>query len=292
MLTIIIDLLSPLSHGAFDAGDIGNATPIRRLPIVSLPGRPEVPVLSGGALRGRMRRIVMRHLFDACDLSHATLPGREWDRLYAALANGGHLDGSEQTANPATRRALRAALPPLSLFGASLYTYMIAGRVSVGIAWPACQETVDAGLVPMPAGLPLLPAEDLVAETSSTRHIDRDEHDPAVSGVTPMPVTIETLGTGTQLVSLVRYAPEATDVERAIIPWAIERLDSLGAKSGAGLGSVHVRCEGGSPDAYSDWLRDQRDAAREALVELAGAAGAVSKKKEKKGRALAPEEAT
>jgi len=281
-MIVTFDALSPLSHGAFDAGNIGNATPFRRYPIVSLPGRPEIPAVSGNSIRAKMRRIVMRDLFVRCGLSRASFGGREWDRLYAALANGGHIDGSDAAANPIARRDLRAALPPLSLFGAALYTYTLAGRMDVEIAWPVCVETVTAGLVDPVEEMSLLPAEDLIAETSMTRHVDRDEHDPVVSGVTPMPTTIEALSTGVRLVGRVRFHPEATSVERAIVPWALDQIQTLGGKGGAGHGSIRIAYDGGQPSVYADWLDEHTDQARQALIALAGVLAGVSAKKGKK----------
>lgn len=247
-------LASPLSHGAFDAGDIGNASPIRRMPIVSLPGQPEIPVLSGNAIRGRVRRLLMRDLFDRAGLSSATVPSPQWQRLYAAVANGGHLEGSEATTDPAKTKALRAALPPLSLLGSALFTWMLAGRVSVGIGWPVCRETVQAGLVRGEANEPF--AEELVHETSHVRHIDREEHDPLVSGVTPMPTTLEVIGTGARLVSDVHFDEAATAIERAAFAYGLAMLSDLGGKGAAGLGRVKVEVLEGAvdPAPYVAWL--------------------------------------
>lgn len=254
-MLIELRLTSPLSHGAFDAGNVGNASPIRRMPVVSLPGQPKIPTLSGNAIRGRVRRLVMRDLFDRAGLSSDTVPSPQWQRLYAALANGGHLEGSETTTNPAEIKALRAALPPLSLFGSALYTWMLSGRVSVGIGWPVCRETVQGGIVRGDLGEPF--AEELVHETSHARHIEREEHDPAVSGVTPMPTTLEVLGTGARLVSDVRFDRSATAIERACFMHGLSMLSDLGGKGGAGFGRVAVSVLEGpttAPDAYVAWL--------------------------------------
>jgi hypothetical protein len=251
---IQLRLTSPLSHGAFDAGDIGNASPIRRMPIVSLPGQPEIPALSGNAIRGRVRRLLMRDLLDRAGLSSATMPSPQWQRLYAAVANGGHLEGSETTTDPARIKSLRAALPPVSLFGSAFYTWMLAGRVSVGIGWPVCRETVQAGIVRGDAAEPF--AEELVHETSHARHIDREEHDPAVSGVTPMPTTLEVIGTGARLVSDVRFDRAATVLERSAFACGLAMLSDLGGKGGAGLGRVEVSVleDAADPAPYAAWL--------------------------------------
>lgn len=270
-LRVSIELRSPLSHGAFDSGDIGNAVAIRREPIVSIPGAPRVPVLSGNALRGVVRRTVMRDLLGREGVRDAL--GSSWDRAYAALANGGHLDGSESSVSPSKIRDLREGLPPLSVLGAALYSWMLPGRVSFGICWPVCAETLESGLAwRFDEDAPVVTAEELVHETSTVRHVDRTEQDPEVSGVTPMPLTVEVLGTGARLCSEIRFERAATEIERSCIAWALDRIDRLGAKSGAGLGRVDVTHDGDGR-AYDDWLTEEGHNLAGRLVSLSDGFG-------------------
>jgi len=269
-MRITIDLLSPLSHGTFSDVSAGNASMLRREPIVSLPGMPCVPVLSGNSLRnGACRRLVMRHLFDHLGLSRGSFeaaghPAR-WDRLYAALANGGHLDSSENRVIPSYIRDMRSALPALSVFGAALYSFMLPGRMRVGFAWLVCDETAQAGLVS--ADGPTMPAETMVHETSLVRHIDRAEQDPEVSGVTPMPTTIEVIGAGARLESYVSFERGTSEIEQSVLPWALDQVEYLGAKSASGLGHVRISHDGDSKP-YADWLESNRDAAQMAMLDL------------------------
>lgn len=240
----------PVTHGAFGES-AGNATLCRRMPIVSLPGMPLVPCVSGNALRGTMRRLVMRELLARAGASRATLGGSIWDRLYAALCNGGHLDGSETRVDPDAIRKLREDLPPLSVFGAALYSWMMPGHMSVGILWPVCRETVQAGLVD---GVSDVAAEDLVVEVSHCRHVEREHQDPEVSGVTPMPTTVEALAPGCVLESRIDFADHASDIERAVVAHAASKLSAIGGKHGSGFGAVALACEAGDPAPYRKWL--------------------------------------
>lgn len=264
---VVITCQAPLHHGAFGA-DTGNAVPLRRMPITTSPQRAGVPVLSGNALRGGMRRRIMRELFAACGLSRESpsLGGKLWDKLYAALANGGHLTGSETRTNPDARRALREAVPALSVFGAALYSYMLPGKVSVGWCWPASQEAHAAGLTPFAH----CEAEDAVTEISLTRHVDRELQDPAASGVTPMPVTIEALQTGTTLHCEIVALTEMTPIEIGVVGHALDLLDHIGGKTGVGFGRINCS-HSIDPAPYLAWIADP-DAvrtAREALLQLA-----------------------
>jgi hypothetical protein len=270
-MLVTFTTLAPLAHSAFGPS-IGNATAFRRFRI----GDAEVPAVSGNALRGIMRRIVMRDLFDRCGLNVES-PG--WDALYAALANGGHLQGSETSLDPVYVRDLRSAVPGLSVFGSALRTWMLSGRMSVGILWPDCAEVHAAGLCD-PNGIA---AEDLIEEVSHVRHVDRDQQNPETTGVTPMPTTIEAMKTGTVLRSKIIFDGNATETERSVIAWAIEQIHALGGKSSVGLGRVRIETAGNaSPSSlYRDLWRQNPNticSATESLQHLAGKLSGSAKK--------------
>lgn len=260
-------LLSPLHHGAFSDADTGNLAPLRRVPLARDGVVTDIPCVSGNAIRGCARRLLARHLLDTTGVGPAVAGPEPYQRLYAALANGGHLDGSEATVRPAERQALRDAIPALSVLGAALYTYMLPGRVEVGTGWLVCGETVAAGLV-SPRPWPPLLGEDLVREWSHVRHVDRDQHDPAVSGVTPMPTVMETICAGSELECRV-VDHRATGLERSALAFALSSIGHLGGKGGAGLGTVSTVVQGASGDEYVAWLAAHVDESREALVALA-----------------------
>ena len=139
-----IRLKSPLSHGAFsDGGSTGNAMQFRREPLVGVSGNPRVPVISGNAIRGVMRRLIMRELFEKAQVTRDNIGElmpefkgsmRAWDRLYAALAQGGTIEEAEKQVKPDQIRELRHILPPLSLFGSALYSCLVSGMLNVGFA--------------------------------------------------------------------------------------------------------------------------------------------------------------
>lgn len=269
--------LSPLAHGAFGESS-GNAVLCRRLAVVGAPGMPRVPVVSGNALRGVMRRLLMRDMFERAGLSRETLAGPAWDRMYAAFANGGHLEAAEKSIDPAAIRKVREGFPPLSVFGAALYSWILTGHMSVGYLWPVCRETIEGRLVEGDAGL-APEAESLVEEVSLVRHIEREEQDPTVSGVTPMPVTVEAISAGAELVGEIIFAPHATPVERGAVVAALQMVTALGGKSGSGHGRVELVGHDGDPEwvqAYTQW----RDSAniKEAIMEIAAGMSTGKKK--------------
>jgi hypothetical protein len=269
---VTITLESPLHHGAFGS-DTGNAVLHRRVPLAAYPDHPGVPAISGNGLRGALRRVVMRDLFALTGLGldrvGVDLTAKQWDRLYASLANGGHLDGAEVKTNPERDRVLRDAVPALSVLGAAVYSRMLPGRVSVGWFWPRCRETVGAGLVGA-SDVELQDAESLLTEISLTRHVDRDQQDPASSGVTPMPVTVEALMPGVVLEGSIVALRRLSDVETSVLGWALDQLVVLGGKGGVGFGRVRIT-HGIPSTAYEGWRSDEAAvaAARVALLDLA-----------------------
>jgi hypothetical protein len=132
---------------------------------------------------------------------------------------------------------------------------MLPGHVSIGFLWPRCKEASDGGLIEK-GDYPN--AEELVEEISLCRHIDREQQDPEVSKVTPMPTTFEVLSAGTVLFSDVTFAGHATEVEKAVIGYGLNALEWVGAKSGSGFGKVRVEHEIGQ-QAYVEWLANTTD---------------------------------
>lgn len=245
---------APMSHG--DPGaDAGNVTPYRRIPRLINGQLLPVPALSAGALRGVIRRLLWREVFDLAGLSRETIGGRAWDRLYAALANGGHIEKAEKKISPDAVRARRAALPVLSLLGAALFSSHMDGRAKVSMSWLQCREL----------GVDAPPMRDLLADYSTVRHVDREEQDPESSGVTPMPTTVETVVTGAT------FAGRATvfgDLEASAWAHGLDLVQHLGGKSGQGCGAVQIAHDGDG-DLYRKWLHDHIDDQRETLIALA-----------------------
>lgn len=278
MTTIHVSIraLDPLAHGAFSERDTGNVTPFRRERLITHAEMVEVPCVSGNALRGLLRRRVMRDLFERAGISRALWieqgRGRAWDRLYGALVNGGHAEEADASIKPDEIRALRRALPPLSVLGAALYKGMLPGRARFSFLWPVCVETVQAGMTTAPEGITLHLADDLVGDegTSFSRHVDRSEQDPAVSGVTPMPTTVETLPVGTILQSVIRFERGTLDLERSAIAYGLGMIEDIGGKGAGGCGRVALTHDGDA-GPYREWLEAQSPAA---LAEVLGALAA------------------
>jgi CRISPR/Cas system CSM-associated protein Csm3 (group 7 of RAMP superfamily) len=279
---------SPIVHSGFGAV-AGNAMLLRRIRLPSIEGAPRIPCVSGNALRGICRRLLMREMLDRAGVSRETLHGPVWDRLYGAVVNGGHLDSSERSIRPEEIRSIRSNLPQVSVFGAAFYSWMLAGHVSFGILWPRCIETSAAGVVAH--GPEMIRGEELVEELSQVRLIDREHQDPEASGVTPMPVTMEAIAPGTVLESTIIFAPHASELERSAVAHALSLVQHIGGKSASGYGRVRMlRPPTSSPEPYRAMLEEQQDAIRAAVLRLAKElTAAPPAKPSKRGKAPAAE---
>jgi hypothetical protein len=247
--------------------------------------------VSANALRGILRRYLMRELLAVCGLDRTT---PSWDRLYAAVAGGGTLEKQDKRIEPERIRRVREALPAVSVLGAFFYRWMLPGHLRPkGFLWPVCSETVTGGLVHSSTPLEeLLHADELVTETSFVRHVEPEHADVEVTGVKPMPITFEVLAVGTVLQVELDFARHTPALERAAVAHGLSLLSYLGARSAAGLGSVELTASGADSDpaTYRQWLVDQGCIARAREMLLWLPSTWMGKVKEEPAAEAAPDE--
>ena len=180
-----------------------------------------IPAISGNAMRGAMRRLLTRELFDALCFRH--------DKLYLALANGGALEKTlDQYIRPEKVRQTRELMPILSAFGSALYTYMLPGVLCMSFALLQCAELGTGDKL----------SSELVADVGMVRHLDRTEAD--MSDVKPMPYMTETVITGARFTGEYMFLPSATDMDRATVAHGLNLLRRIGGKTGSGFGFIEM----------------------------------------------------
>ena len=233
-MKIKITALSPISHGAFTDGiDTGNIMEFRKMPIIINGQGVQIPVISGNAFRGKMRRLLARELFEKLDLKNQ-LEEKEQDRLYAILANGGALGkDTDARIDPVKIRELRAKIPMLSVFGAACYRYMVQGMFNCGFLVLCCKE----------AGSGNIGISELIGEIGEAHHIDRTEYDTQANDMKPMPYTTEVVIQGAEFEGYIEFAPQATEVERAAVYHGLNLISFVGGKIARGYGKIKVDCD-------------------------------------------------
>lgn len=243
---IVITAKSPIVHGEFSDGlDVGNMLNFRRMPILHNGNTYDVPVISGNAIRGTIRRLLSREIVDTFDLKNAM--GKSFDKFYIAISNGGNLDKNMDVAVDTQKlRNIRSNFPLLSVIGAALYKYMLPGMCNIGFAIPRCTEL----------GTGVIRLSDITSDVGLTRHIDKTEANP--EDAKPMPYTVETVISGTVFDVEISFAPQATEVEQACINHGLKLLHTIGGRAAAGFGMVQA--DGYGDDAkYLEWIENKKN---------------------------------
>lgn len=96
----------------------------------------DVPVLSGNALRGELRRLAMNDYLGKLEIKEEGISAK----LYYTLFAGGALTAGSRFTEIAKKREMRRLCPPLSLFGTAIGDQIPEGKLKVSIFKPVCKE--------------------------------------------------------------------------------------------------------------------------------------------------------
>lgn len=255
----LITALSPIHSGSDENN--GNDKSLRTI-VYNLPTGPEeVPVISGNAIRGVLRRLIMADLIEQVGFVPTDAKGQV--RLYHSLFAGGTLEQVDEKDSGyidlALKRQIRELLPPVALLGTAMRNQMLEGKLDVAYAIPRCKE-LSALLRP---GEITATLGDLQKQTFNTR---RDEMAQDAK---------EQDGASSQMLHTWWYIPPGTifqhgfvlsnpnEVETACLGRIIDlwlARPRLGAKSGTGNAEVRLDYPD-KPDAkpYLDFLAERKE---------------------------------
>lgn len=132
--------LSPIHSGSEE--NMGNEKTLRTLSYNLPAGAEDVPVISGNAIRGVLRRLIMADLIERVGYVPADAKGQV--RLYHSLFAGGVLESVDEKDSGyidlALKKQIRGLLPPVALLGTALRNQMMEGKVDVAYAIPRAKE--------------------------------------------------------------------------------------------------------------------------------------------------------
>jgi hypothetical protein len=287
-----VSAISSISHG----GDTrGTTTLLRREQIIQPDGQPKlVPIISGNAFRGLLRRIGEELIRDALGYAgEISLPA------FHALRSGGSLASTGREPLSGQRLAdLRRLVPQIGVFGCAGGGRIIDGCLQVGKVVPILQET--AHIVPpglLPADRATIPAFNSTQIETAVRLDDAERHGTTDVVAETIPVgrsglpelgdlstpgqntTIlmqyrnETFPAGTKFSTWLRLE-RATPVEVSFFTSILQHFQAdgrLGGRAATGHGQVAVdltRAVISGTDEQADW-RDHIDQNRhDALLAL------------------------
>lgn len=247
----IITCMSPLSHNS--DMNLGVDTKFRRIKYYTEYGTEDLPVYSGNAFRGILRRIAARDFLEHLGIEKVS------DKLYYCFFCGGALEkGSHQDKIAVgLKREMRENIPWLSLFGTAYSNQMLAGKLKVGQGIPLATETQGFTGIKIERSI-----WDLLCEVFYTRRDDlEDKGNP--SEKEQMKYQIECLAPGAVLQhEFTLENPNEIEVScfGAIIRKFLEN-PILGGKSGAGHGKVKLNYKPEWPEAgpYYDFLSQNKE---------------------------------
>lgn len=269
---------SSIAHGGETRGTISM---LRREPIVQPDGTVlEIPIISGNAVRGRLRRTAELLLRDTLGYEGLLSPVAAH-----TLTGGGSLTKTGKTPLSGRRlHELRTLNPLIGVFGCAGAGRIIDGTLQVGKLVPRFAET--SHLLPVGAVATPMSAFGATQLESYTRVDDGRTHDftAASSETTPagdeetsqMQYRIETLPAGTQFAFWLQLS-RSTDLEVAFFTDVLDTFlatGRIGGRVGRGHGmfthNLEVTTVNGAFDPM-DWrthLTGNRDAALAALEQL------------------------
>ena len=253
----VYTLLSPLSH----IGESESTTSFLNTIRIMSQGKPvDCFAYNGNALRGMLRDHGASYMLD--HLGNIGVPKKTFDLLFS----GGSIGGS-QSADIDQARAVRSALPFVSLFGGGIGNQILEGKMTQTFAYPVCEETI--GILPQDRNNIDYAAQNIswkkmTGEISFSRmddakhnlgdrYIVREGEQLLLTGdgksekdkkqdnepVTQMRYTVEYMIPGTQLFHI--FDINCTELELGAFVSAVHRWSQrpvLGGLSGKGFGQV------------------------------------------------------
>lgn len=277
-LPSVITVTSPLAHAD---EHLETMQRFRREPYLLNNEVLEIPVYSGNAIRGMLRRAAAHHVCDIIGAGERSLPVESFYLLFS----GGYLTGGDHAERVDEHRRTRQLLPHLGLLGYSHGTRIAHGLIDVWRGEPVCVELASTpGHHDHPAyqDTDAPSVFDLLTEVSYTRRDDRADQLAGEKSPVQMRYSHEALIPGTQLIhgATLRTSDELITGALADAVQTCTEWRTLGGRAAIGHGRYTWTWERTIAQemselaaAYRDHLAAHRDEIREFLA-VTGPVGA------------------
>lgn len=264
-------LLSPLSH--FSDERLGTMQVMRTMKMPYEGEFIEVPVFSGNAFRGILRRVSMRDYLERLGIAEEGISAK----LYYMMFTGGALTSGARYDEIGTRRTMHKMCPPLALFGSAIGDQIPEGKMKVSIFLPVCRETKEITGIEHSISF-----YDMLEEVFYTRRDDLKSKSPNIKeeeekkkkeNPTQMKYEMQCLAAGAELSGKI-IIENANEIEESCLAATLERFKEMpyiGGKSSAGHGEVEIMH---SPLAdaqiYYNYIKEHKDEIRAWVREMEG----------------------
>ena len=263
---IKLTLLSPLSH--FGDQRMGTMQAARTQKYEYNGEYIDIPVYSGNAFRGELRRLIMQDYLKHIDITDEGVSAN----LYYLLFTGGALTSGSRYNEVGKKREMRKMCPPLSLFGSAIGDQIPEGKLKVAIFIPVCKETAkytgvenDTSFYDMLQDTFYTRRDDLKSKDFNINEIE-DEKGKKKENPTQMKYEMQCLSAGTELSGDIVIEND-NEVEKACLKAGLEKLKEygyIGGKSSIGHGKINLDYNMDiDTKVYYDYLEENKDAMRE-----------------------------
>ena len=269
---IKIRLLSPLCHYGDEALGVMQAARTQKYKYKD--EFIDIPVYSGNAFRGELRRLIMRDYLDKLGITDEGVS----TNLYYMLFTGGALTSGSRYNKVGQKRELRKMCPPLSLFGTALGDQIPEGKMKVAIFVPVCQETADYTGIESN-----LSFYDMLEDTFYTRKDDLKSKDFNINEMeekgkkkenpVQMKYEMQGLSAGTELTGDIVIENDK-EIEKACLKAGLEKLKEygyIGGKRATGHGKIKLGYDiDVDTKVYYDYLQENKDTMRNWIRTIEG----------------------
>lgn len=253
--------LSSISHGGDTRGMI---TLLRRETIITDNGPLNIPLISGNALRGRLRRTAETLTAEALNYR-----GRLTISAAAALRSGGALvKTNRDPISGAVLARLRELVPLIGVFGTAGAGRIIDGCLQVGKLMPIAAETTHLTGHRSDRSITELTQIETYARVDDTYHHDATPTD--TTATTQTQFRIETFRAGTQFEAWLNLT-NPTPTEAAFfteVLTAFQRHATIAGRAAIGHGRLRFDLDTNQNPPGIDWQPVDVDEAIELLNQL------------------------
>lgn len=272
-IDIKVKLLSPLAH--FGDERMGTMQLMRTTKMRYKDEFIDVPVYSGNAFRGTLRRRLMRDYLERIEIAGEQVS----KNLYYMLFTGGALTSGSRYEEIGDRRRMREMCPPLALLGTAIGSQIPQGKLKSPLFMPISKETVNyTGIESNISFYDMLEEifytrrDDLKSTEAMVEDKDKEEKKGKKDNPTQMKYEMQCLAAGTELLGTM-VAEQITEVEEACLHQAlnlIKEVPYLGGKSSAGHGKMvmEYKTELEPVETYFKHIEENKDEMREWIREI------------------------
>lgn len=265
-----VKVLSPLYHGGDEK--TGSESLLRRMTFLNAKGEQiEVPIISGNAIRGYLRRLIMADFFDRLKYKTDSVG------LYHSFFSGGVFESSDIDTGKiqlSLKKDVNRLVPPVSLLGFAFGNQAVESKLKVGMAVPYCSELYDSTV----SMYSMLGWDFSTRKDELRGEYERGKNEQAIQMIYKFEVFVP----GTVLKHHFTFV-DTTELEESTFTHMLNLWSQqpyIGGRSSSGHGEVEINYDyRGSAQKYLDFVEQNKE---QIVAMLDTLANMIKKRKERK----------